>query len=66
MANVAKVVDICARLLPLAVESRYLSQVEIKILLLQAEQFHKMTLKMVLGENSSHFVNFTTVKLLSS
>ena len=52
---VQKVVYICSSLLQLTLELRDLSHVEKKILLLQAEQITKLTLKLVLSEKKLSF-----------
>jgi hypothetical protein len=54
----ARVVYICVRvsLLLLAHESRDLSKAEKKLLLLQAEQIHKMTTMFTQNGQSRHFV----------
>ena len=58
-------VCMCSSLLQLNVGSRDLSQVRIKGMLCQAEQIKKITLKIVLDEQSCHFECKQFANLLS-
>ena len=51
----SRLVYMCTNLLPLAPGSLDLSQAKKRIIVCKAEQIHKLTLKIVLDEQSCHF-----------